>query len=494
MTASSTATVAARGAKWVTLGALLQRGVQLAAVLILARLLSPGDFGLVAIASIVLAMVQRFKTFGLHTALIQRPTETQQAADAVFILHIAITGVAMLAIVGISTPLSRFFADPQAGAVVSWMALRLLPDALAAVPTAMALKALNYRIQALILLAEAIASAVTSVALAVAGWGVWSLVAGTLAGSVTAAGLWWIVTPWRPQFSFDRKIAREVFGFGVRFWSAGYLSFLVDAVIRTIIGKVLGIDTLGYYEITTRVVHTPLHQLISLGDRVAIPAFCKEQDNNATMRRWYLLLTTYLLLGTAAAAATLVVFADSLIPILFGAGWLPAVGAARALAPFALVAPLLHGWSVYISQGRARTILRFTATRVVATVALLVLAARLGLVAICLAESVAACLFAPVNVWLIAKVVRIRWREIRTTISPPALGFAAFVAVGFGARALFSGRSGEPTIWRLALQMVPAAVAFVAAAVAMRPGLPGEFAMILSRSLGRIQSDDTRPE
>ena len=115
MTGISTRTLAIRGATWATAGVGLQRVVQTLSVLLLARLLVPEDFGLVAIAVLVLNFVNRAKTLGLHTSLIQHVGDTQTAADACFIINSCVTAGTLVVIVAASPLTSRIFDDPRAG-------------------------------------------------------------------------------------------------------------------------------------------------------------------------------------------------------------------------------------------------------------------------------------------------------------------------------------------------------------------------------------------
>lgn len=483
MTAEKTKTLAIRGATWATLGIGLQRVVQTLSILVLARLLVPEDFGLVAIAVLVLNFANRAKTLGLHTALVQFDGDQQKAADTCFIINAGLTLITLCAVLAASPLATRFF-DPRAGSLLALMSLRLIPQALAAVPSALAVKALNFRKLALIQATEGLASAVVAVSMAANGWGPWALVAGSLAGVAIGTALWWVRPVWIPKWQFDREVASQLMHAGVRIWSSGNLSYLVDSANRFIIGSVLGLAQLGNYEIVSRIVHAPIQTILGIHDRVAISAFCRERDDRERIGRWFLRLSGMMLILTALIAGPLFCFPDILIPTLFGDGWEAAIGPARALALFALLAPLITTIPVYIATGRTGLLLRFTTIRTAVTIGALFVAAHQGLTAVCATESLAAALFAPVNLVLVARMTGLRAKAILSTFSVPLVGLGAFTAAAIACRPAVTGLFPATGPGALIGLLVPSVAALSLAVFAMRPHLVGEIRSIIAETVG----------
>jgi len=483
MMAGSTKTLAIRGASWAALGVGLQRAVQTLSILILARLLVPEDFGLVAIAVLVLNFVNRAKTLGLHTAFIQHKGDDESAADACFLINGAIT-LATVGLILAASPIASRIVDPRAGSLLAVMSLRLIPQSLAAVPWALAVKHLNFRKQALIQASEGIVTGLVTIALALLGWGAWALVVGFLAGSVAGAVLWWVRPGWTPRLRIDREVAAGLIRTGVRVWSAGNLSYLVDGANRLFIGGLLGLTQLGYYDVVSRMVHGPLQSLQGIHDQVAIAAFCREQDDRETVGRWFLRLSGLLLILSSLVAGPLFFFAGILIPTLFGPGWENAIEPARALALFALLAPFVSTTPIYVAVRRTGLLLRFTTIRTAITVGGLFAAAHVSLTAVCAVESLAALVFAPVNFVLVARITGLRTRSILSTLSVPAIGLAAYSAVAIGGRSIFAGCFTSPGIGSLFGLLVPPSAILALAVFAMRPRLVSEIRSILSESVG----------
>ncbi|MEN8162915.1 MAG: oligosaccharide flippase family protein [Acidobacteriota bacterium] len=484
MSDGSTRTLAIRGATWATAGVGLQRVVQTLSVLVLARLLVPEDFGLVAIAVLVLNFVNRAKTLGLHTSLIQHTGDTLAAADACFIINGCLTTITIVVVLAASPLASRIFGDPRAGALLALMSLRLIPQALAAVPSALAVKALNFRKQALIQAAEGLTSAAVAVALALSGWGPWSLVAGFLAGSAVGAALWWVRPGWNPRLHLDREVTSHLLHTGIRIWSAGNLAHLIDGANRLFIGGILGLIQLGHYEILSRIVHAPMQSLLGIHDRITISAFCREQDDRKMVGRWFLRLSGLMLILTSLVAGPLFLFSDILIPTLFGPGWEAAIEPAQALALFTFLAPLLSAPAVFVAMRQTGLLLKFTTIRAAITLGFLFAAAHISLTAVCTVESLAALVFAPINVVLVSQMTGLRIRAVLSTLSVPAAGLLAFAVTALGARFFFPHSLNGPGLGSLLGLLIPSGAALALTVFGMRPHLIGEIRSIVSETAG----------
>ncbi|MCG6962570.1 MAG: oligosaccharide flippase family protein [Acidobacteria bacterium] len=482
--AGETSTLAVRGASWTVFGVGAQRLAQTIALLVLARILVPEDFGLVALATLFLSFAHRTKSLGLQTALLQFRSEVGAAADAAFLINGAITLAVLVLIVVVSPLVSSWFANPRAGAVLVVMSLRLIPQAAAAVPSALAAKALRFRKLALITLVESVVAAVVAVVMAVRGFGVWALVAGSVGGATVAAVLWWCPPEWRPRFRLDREASRRLVHEGVRIWSSGNLAFFIDSANRLFMGWFLGVAVLGLYDVASRLVHAPLQSLLGINDRVALPAFCREQHDRQVLGGWLIRLTEYLLLITAPAAGILFFFADVLVPVLIGSRWSPVVGPVRALAPYVLVMPLLSMSAVYIARGKTELLLRFTVARAVVTVTALFAASHISLLAVCLVESGSAALFVPLNLALVGRILGLGSRRLARVVVVPAAGLGAFAVAAMALRASGAGAVLGPAAAAVLFPLV-ACLAFGAAVLLLQPRILSEWRQVLAVVLGQ---------
>ncbi len=480
-----TSTLAITGAKWVAIGSLSQKSIQMLLIVFLARLLSPEDFGLIAVASLMLILAGRVKQLGLHGALVQRKADLEEAANAYFFLNIGLAVLTFALVLAVSPLAAWFFNDERVALVVNVMALRLLVEAGGAVQRSLTVRALDFRRQTFVLLAETLVTAGVAVLLAAKGFGVWALVFGMVLGAVLAAVLWWVTTPWRPTRVWSWPVARQMLRFGVGLWSASNLSYLIESASRVFVGRFLGVVPLGFYEFTNRVVHGPTSSLTETSNRVALPAFCREQEDLRQLGVWYLKMTGYVCLLTAPVAAVLLLLGDLIIPVIFGPQWVSMIPLVRALAPFVFMTPLVFAWPVYVATGRPDVLIRFTALRFFITVPLLLMAARESLLAVCVVESLAACILAPVNLYLVTRLISVRFSDLLRSLGQPLIGSGVFAVVVLALR--FLGRRWFPAhgVLSLAICLLTGLVAYLVTMSRMQPQLFSDLRRLIVVALGR---------
>lgn len=483
-----TSTLAIAGAKWVAAGSLSQKTLNMLLVVFLARLLSPEDFGLIAVISLMLMLAGRLKQVGFHGALVQRKEDLEEAANAYFLLNGGLSVLIFALVLALSPAASWFFNDDRVAPIMNVMAIRFLLEAGGTVQRSLTIRALDFRRQTLILVAESVITASSAIVLAARGFGVWALVFGMLIGTACATAIWWATTPWRPSRAWSWSVARQMLRFGIGLWSASNLSYVIESASRVLVGRFLGVLPLGFYEFTNRIVHGPTTGLIETSNRVALPAFCKEQDDLGRLGAWYVKMTGYVCLFTAPFAVVLLLLGDVLVPVIFGSQWTSTIPLVRALAPFVFMTPLVFAWPVYVATGRPDVLNRFTAIRFFITVPLLFLAARESILAVCVVESLTASLLAPLNLYLVARLIPIRCADILRALGQPLIGGGGFALVVLGLRAFTEGRlSGDPALF-LAISLVVGFTAYLAAMRTMQPRLFADLYRLVAVAVGRDQS------
>lgn len=424
-------TRAATSVTWSGLGMASQRITQTLVVIVLARLLVPEDFGLVAVAALTINAVEKIKGLGMASAFIQRRSEIEKAANALFYSNL-IMSVAVYALIWLFAPhIAVFFNSAGAELVLRVMALQLFAEAGSTVPRAMAVKRLQFKKLTLINFCGSIVGGLLSLLLAVTGWGVWALVYGALAGAFISMVLWLLLGGWRPGKTLDWRVLKEMVRFGARLSIADSLDAAIDTCNRLFVGRFLGLVSLGHYDVTTRIVQIPFRNIISAGNRVALPAFCELQEDEAEIRRWYLKMIGLSSLIMVPLSICLIFLAGRFVPALLGDQWIPIIPYLRLLGPAIFFLPLLYTRPVYVCSGRADLLLRFTALRLAGTVPLLFCAARISLFAVCLAEVAALVVFAALNQWLVVKMIGLPVQKLLQAIKAPLTGGAA-VALTLG--------------------------------------------------------------
>lgn len=417
----STTHTALSGVRWVTFGMAFQKIFQLLAVVVLARWLTPADFGLVTVATLTLGTLNRLKQLGLHSALVQRQTEVQEAANACLVMTGLLSLILYLAVLVASPFIADYFSSSQARSVLNILALSLIIDAASGVQSAWAIRNMQFRKHSIIGSVETLVTSVVSMALAFLGFGLWALVWGTLAGPFVGAVIWWKTNPWRPGGLFSLKVLREMFNFGIKLSLAGMLDSLTDTAVRAVVGRTFGIVSLGFFDFAMRLVQLPFKEIMALAQRVTLPAYSRELDDLGRIGQWHLMVTRYSCLLMGLVATTLVVLADPLIPLIFGRQWLPAVRMIRIFAPILFLLPLLYSWSVHSSTAKLEPLVAFMAARLVFTFVAFGWAARFGIIAASATLLAVTAIFCGVHLVLVGYRLKLSGRQWLGAVAMPAI-------------------------------------------------------------------------
>jgi O-antigen/teichoic acid export membrane protein len=480
-----TSTLVLVGVKWVGLGLILQKLLQIGVIVVLARLLSPEDFGLVAATALALTVTIALKEMGMPTALVQRRTDVQAAANGLFFTS-CLSSLVLYGLITVVAPaLSTFFHNELVGPVFRVMGLQLFTESLILVPRAMAARQLRLRLQVVLALGEGAAAAAASLLLVFRGFGVWSMVYGALAGFVVHALLWWLVTDWRPTGRVDLRVVREMIAFGARISVAAGVTDGVDALARAFVGRWQGVASLGLYDLAMRIVNLPVRQVATtLMLRVAIPAFSQVQAELERVRAWYVQTIRYLALVMTPITVTLLVLPDHLVPIIFGDTWAPSAPLLAVLAPVVLLAPVGDGRAVFVSLGRADLSLRLALGRLFLTLPLMVLVARIDVAAVCAVYTSSTLIVSAASLVLVVRLIEVPLRRVLAELIVPLVAGGAQGLTLLVGRMLVVRSTGEPTIGSFTATCLAGAVAYLGVAWWCRPALVTDLVRLTSRSLG----------
>jgi PST family polysaccharide transporter len=324
----------ARGVAWQALAIWGSQFVSFASYAVLARLLSPRAFGLVAMAWVYVSLIQIFVRQGLGDAIVQRKDLQRDHLSSTFwIVCLISSGFCFLSIV-LSVPVARFFKEPQIASVIAWLSLFFPLNALSAVPTALLIRHLNFRAIAMSSLVGVSGGSAIGFVMALTGWGVWSLVAQQLSGAFLSCAILWLLVPWRPAFRFSDRHMRDLTGFSVGIAANDLLWFVSQRSDQTVVGHSFGSLSLGPYSLASRIVTVIYDGLSGLLQSVAFPVFSKIQDEPHKLERAvhrYCELSSFVALPIFGGIA---VIAPELIPILFGTRWLAAIPLLQVLAAY----------------------------------------------------------------------------------------------------------------------------------------------------------------
>ena len=344
-----------------------RRVLELVALLVLARLLTPDDFGLLGIALLTLTGLDRFSQLGFTSALIQRSEDNvDRYLNTAWTLQIArglLLGGLTVALAG---PAARFFAEPAVEPILMVIAVIPLLDGLENPGVVYFQKDLQFHKQFVHLVTTSLVYVVVTIGLALAFENVWALVVGQVAAAFSQFGVSYVVHDYRPRPAFDRQAAADLINFGKWVTASGMIYFLADEGDDFVVGWLLSAASLGFYRLAYRLALTPVSEVTGVLSAVMFPAYSKLQGDLRAVREAFfrtMQLTTAL---TFPIAVGIIVVAPLFVESVLGTQWTPMVGALQVLSLFGLFVSLTASFSpVWYALGRPDLGAKIGAVRVV---------------------------------------------------------------------------------------------------------------------------------
>lgn len=319
-------TVWAVGERWV------RRALSALTFLVLARLLRPEDFGLVALAAVFIAIGEVLREQGLGAAIIQRTELSKSLLDTAFWLSLFF-GLAVAIVNWFLAPVfGAILQEPRVSPILRVLGVSLVIGGLGQVPDALLRRRFQFKAIALRTTVANVAGGLVGISLAIGGAGAWALVGQSLTTAVVTSAVLWIVIDYRPGYSANTADARRIWGFGGRVAGEQFLGILQRRGDDLLIGAIIGPVALGYYTVAYRLLLILLDTTTRVVQTVSLPTLSRLQDDLPRMRRAFLQSTRLTALVGFPAFAGLGLLAYEFTVVLMGDQWLPSVSLMRVLA------------------------------------------------------------------------------------------------------------------------------------------------------------------
>jgi lipopolysaccharide exporter len=370
-TVSSLSLKTAKGAGWVIAWRVATRNLGLLSTLILARLLTPDDFGLVAIATGFILAVDALSSFGVQDALIREVKLDRELYDTAFTMNL-FRGVATAAIIALSAwPLGEFVGDPRLGLVLLALAAGSLLGTFENVGIVDFVRQLDFQKEFRLQLTGRVVGIVVTIVLAVLFHSYWALIAGILVGRLVRLAQSYTISQYRPRLCLRRW--RQIIGFSLWTWAAGVIHIVRDRVDSIVIGRMLGTTNVGIFTLAVEIGSLPTTELAEPLYRALYSGFSEGNRSGVSPARVYLKVVGVALLLTVPAAVGISLVADALIRLALGTAWLDAVPLVWIMAlPGALNVTSYVSGAALNAQGRPQVNFRLGAISTVFKVVLLV--------------------------------------------------------------------------------------------------------------------------
>lgn len=418
------------GTAWNYSAFVLGKALVFLSTILLARLLAPQDFGLVALGMLVLAFLETLSDLGVGQALIYRVEDPERTGSVAFAINVVV-GVGLTAVALLVAPLAAdFFHEPRLTPVLRVLAVSFLLSALRNVHQSRLKKELEFRRRFIPEISRTVAKGATSVLLAWLGFGVWSLVWGQIAGGVTSTLLYWWAARWRPRLVLDRTIARALLGYGGQILLLKILAAFLSNVDYLIIGRRLDAIALGFYVMAFRIPELVIVSLCNVVSQALFPAYAKLQTDMAALRRGYLTTLRYVALITVPLGVGLSLVAPDFVHLVYTSRWAPSIPVMQVLALYSMFLSLgFNAGDVYKAIGRPSILTSLGALRLLVAVPVLWLAADHGILAVGIGQAAIALVFTLLGIGVTCRVLATPWRDVAAALRP-AFRATAVMALG----------------------------------------------------------------
>lgn len=345
----------ARDGLWLAFLRSVAQGASWLTTIAVARLLSPDDYGLMAVAGFLTAYIEVVSELGLGAALVQRPQLSSEEISSNFWFSIAVGVVFAALAFGLAYPLAALFEEPRAVRLTQASSLIFVVGALMTVPFNLLLRNLRFKAIGICQLCGVIAATCTMLALATNGFGVWTLLGGTIVLRVVTLIAVLVASPWRPRLHFSWNEVKPFLPFGLSVAAGRSLYVVFRTMDVFLVGRVLGTQAVGYYSFAINLASLPSDKIVSLVNEVSVPLFSQLQGEPGALRNLYLKTTKLLAVLLTPMYLAGCVWGDDIVLTVLGDSWAPLVFMFRAMCLAQLVASLCAvNTSIHAALGHPR--------------------------------------------------------------------------------------------------------------------------------------------
>jgi O-antigen/teichoic acid export membrane protein len=413
----------AAGIAWMSLMRLGVKGLGLISTVVLARLLVPGDFGLVAMAMSVVSGLELFRAFSFDVALIQKSDADRSYYDTAWTLNV-LFGVALaLILLGITPFAAEFFKEPRLQVVMQLIALGVFVSGFENIGVVAFRKDLDFRKEFLLRVVQKACSTAICLSFAFLLKNYWALVIGTVADNILGVLITYVAHPFRPRFSL--AMSRHLVSFSKWLLATNVLYFFRDRGADYVLGRVAGASTLGLFTISVDIANLPTAEIIAPINRAVLPAYAKMAHDLEQLRQGFLNVIGFVLALALPAGFGIAVTSDLIVNVLLGTKWAAAAPTISILAISGAINALqTNSGVVHYAMGRPRTVATMSMVHVLFLFPSVVWAAYYyGAIGIAWANLAAIVAIVPANFWIvlrrlhlsIPRLLAVAWRPIVAT-------------------------------------------------------------------------------
>jgi len=325
---------------WAFIDAVGYQGIQFFVLIILARILQPAEFGLIAMLTIFISLGQVFIDSGFATALIQKKKANYIDENSIFYFNIFCGIVSFILLWSAAPLISRFFNEPSLIILTRVLSFTFIIDSLGILQYTLMKRSINFHKLAKISLIASSLSGIIAISMAYNDLGVWSLVGYTVFNKLFRLCLYWIFNTWRPGLIFSLNSLRSMFNYGINILFVSLLQTVFNNLYFLVIAKLFTPADLGYYSRANSLQKIPVQNISGILSRVTFPIFSKIQDENIRLKRGVKKTISSAAFITFPLMIGLYILAKPLVIVLLTSKWLPSVPYLELLCFIGMIYPL----------------------------------------------------------------------------------------------------------------------------------------------------------
>lgn len=418
------------GVAWSFSEKLLSMVVQMAVSIIVARQLAPTDFGVMAILTFFTSVALTIVDSGFSQTLIRKKSPTDGEYRSVLGFNVAMSAILYVVLVALAYPLARFYEQPVIADIAPVLFLVLPINSLCVVQTVMFTREFRFKLLSKIVLTSSLISGIVAVAMALAGCGIWSLVAQRLLMmGIKAVAFWWI-RRWRSRERFSMALLRSMAPFSLRLLATDLIAAIYNNVAQLFIGKIYSAHSLGFYSQAQKLKDLPVTSTVQAVQGVTYPALAKIAETDDKFTAGYLRIINLLSFAVFPIMLGLVAIAPEMFMLLLGDKWMPTVPYFEILALSGLFYPLaIVSYNIIKVKSDGRVIVRLEVVKRVIMTAMLAITIPLGIKAVAWGMTAMAAVEFIVNLAAAMRYVNIGIAPILRALIPQFVVAAMMFAV-----------------------------------------------------------------
>ncbi|MBI3169149.1 MAG: lipopolysaccharide biosynthesis protein [Chloroflexi bacterium] len=451
-----------RGVMWSYLTFVVGKVMVFISTVILARILTPEDFGLVGLASVLAGYLGTLHALGAGEAFIQSKASPKVTANVTFVFSMA-SGIVLFLFSVLITPfVVTFFQEPRIRLIFPALASTYILTGFTVIHDALLVKELHFQERLIPTLAQSIGKGVTSIVLALMGFGAWAIVWGVLVGTLIKSIILIMIKPWKPSRDWDSQVMRNLFGFGKFIALQNILGALEENVDYLIIGRRLGTADLGLYKLGYQTPELTITSLPSVIASVVFPAYTKLQDDREALQRSVYKTMEIVSWLVVPAGVGLAMISSAFVLTFYTEKWAAAIIPMQLLSLYAMVYTVTYNFGdAYKAIGRPDILNKLSLSTIVLTIFALWIGSYYGIVGVAWGHLIRVTVIGAVQVMIVKNVLGVSPAHIVSAIFKPLFS-AGLMALGMWAIAWSFQGSGNGLI--LVLQLVLGLLTYLAAA------------------------------